>query len=170
MKIRQTITPNGEIHFTENQTAYLQKNAGKRVIVQIDERTTSNKIAFFEVIVKYFFFQHNIGAFINFADARYSLKVIADHTEFRINPRGKSEMVVRSMAEIYESNPKTIAFIDKLQDHFLKNGYLFPDSEHWKNWDGTLTSENKDEVYPPLATLIAEYKSQTKEDTPSWRK
>ncbi len=166
MKIRQTITNNGDIIFTEHQTAYLKKNAGKQVIVQIDERTTVEKQKFVEgAIIPYYFLQM-LGVFENYADARYSLKILVSHTEYRINPKGKSEMVVKSMADIYESNPKTVAFIDKVHDYFFKNGFLFPDNEHFKNWDDTLTDKN--EVYPPLLELKTEYLKQIKEDTPPW--
>ncbi len=167
MKLRTTISSKGELHFTVNQTAFLQKHIGKQVFVQIDERTTVEKQRFIEgAIVPYYYYQMP-NVFNNFADARYSLKILADHTEYRINPRGKSEVVVKSMAEIYQSNPKTVEFIDKVQDYFMRNGYVFPDSSHWKNWSDTA---DKDEIYPPLMEIKNEHANQVKEDIPVWRK
>ncbi len=169
-KIRTQIKEGGTLEFTDNQTAFLQKHIGSQVFVQIDERTTVEKQRFIEgAIIKFYFYQMP-NVFNNFADARYSLKVLADHTEYRINPKGKREMVVKSMAEIYQSNPKTVVFIDKVHDYFLKNGFLFPDNENFKSWDDTLTSKDKDQIYPPLQELKNEYLKQVKEDIPVWRK
>ena len=168
-KIRQTINPDGTITFSEHQTAYLQKNAGKQCFITLDLRSSVEKQRFFEgAVVPFFYYQHNVGVFESFADARYVLKKIANHTEFRINEKGKQEEVVRSMSEIYESNTKTVEFLDKVQDYFIKNAYDFPDSSHYNDWRDTLTSERKNEIYPPLAILIEEYRKQIKEDIPAW--
>lgn len=168
MKLKILITKDGELAPTLNQKTYLQKHVNKNFIGNVDERTTVEKQKFVEgAIVPYYFYQMP-NVFNNFADARYSLKILADHTEFRINPRGKREMVVKSMADIYESNPKTTAFIDKVQDYFFKNGFLFPDSQHFREWDDTSTS--KDDIYSPLQSLINDYNKQIKEDMSPWRK
>lgn len=170
-KIRAQISNNGDLILSEPKRAYLAKHANKQCFISVDMRTSVEKQKFFEgAVVPVFFYSHCIGVFKDFSDARHSLKKIARHTKFQINEKGKQEEIVRSMSEIYESNTKTVEFLDNVQDYFIKNGYDFPSSSHYNDWQDTLTSARKDEIYPPLATLIAEYKSQVKEDIPIWRK
>ena len=169
MKIRATISNSGEIILSENQTAYLQKNAGKQIYCSIDERTNTEKVAFFEIIVKYFFYQHNIGVFRDFSDARYSLKKMIGHTEFKINPNGELEETVRSMSEIYESNTKTTQAIEKCDEYFRENGFQFPDSEHFKNFKDTNVDKGASE-YPPIISLIEKYNQNKEDNIPPWHR
>ena len=170
MKLKQTITSNGEIHFTDHQRAYLKKNVGKQVFITIDQRSTVEKQQFIEgAIVPYFFYQHEIGVFKDFSNARYSLKKIANHTEFQINEKGEQEESVKSMSDIYESNTKTAEFIDKIQDYFLSNGYLFPESSHHKEWRDTNVDKGANE-YPPLQELVRKYKSTKEDNIPNWHR
>ena len=169
-KIRATINKDGDITLSDHQTAYLKKNAGKQVFITIDLRSSVEKQRFFEgCVVTFFYYQHNVGVFQSFADARYVLKKIANHTEFRINEQGEQEEVVRSMSEIYESNTKTTEFIDKVQIYFMENGYDFPSSTHFLEWRDTNVDKGANE-YPPLQELVRKYKETKEDNIPPWHR
>ena len=171
MEIYSQITKEGNLPLTPNQKVYLSKKAGKRVKIVIDERSNIEKIRFIEgAIQKYYFFQHNVGVFKDFRDARLSLKKLFN-LGWYINPEGKQEEVIESMSKIYASKTKTQKFIDSCQIMFEQNGYEFPDSHDYNRWSDTAVEP--DAIYPPLKDLIARYKTlamdvDTKNETP-WR-
>lgn len=158
MQLHSTITSEGEIPLTANQKAYLQKKVGKRVNIEVDERTNEEKQRFIEgAITPYYFYQHNVGVFKNFRDARLSLKSLFNMGWY-INPEGKQETVIESMSKIYASKVKTQKFIDNCQRMFEENGYEFPDSEIYNKWKDSAPPPGA--VYPPLQLLIERYKQQ----------
>jgi len=157
MKLRGKINEDGSVHLTDNQRVYLMKNAGKYVTIEIDQRTNVEKIRFIEgAITPYYFYQHNIGVFRDFRDARHSLKKIAGIMSWFYNAEGKREDVVDSMTKVYSSKKKTQAFIDFCQKYFGENGYEFPDSAAYLKWVESAPPPGA--VYPPLQKLIDEYK------------
>jgi len=156
MKLRADITNKGEIALTANQRAYLANNAGKRVIIAIDQRTNIEKQQFIEgAIVPYYFYQHNIGVFRDFSDARNSLKEICGMLRYYVNAKGDQRTDLDSMSEIYANNSRTKDFIDQSEIYFMENGYEFPDCEDYKKWRDSVPGA--DEVYPPLKRLIDKY-------------
>ena len=155
MQLHSQITKDGEIPLTANQKAYLQKKVGKRVNIEVDERTNEEKLRFIEgAITPYYFYQHNVGVFKNFRDARLSLKSLFNMGWY-INPEGKQETVIESMSKIYASKVKTQKFIDNCQRMFDENGYEFPDSEKYCAWRDSAPPPNA--IYPPLEKLINKY-------------
>ena len=59
------------------------------------------------------------------------------------------------MSEIYANNKRTQNFIDKCEEYFRENGYLFPDSEHFNKWIESTPPAN--EMYPPIEELRSKY-------------
>lgn len=156
MELHSTITAEGEIPLTIHQREYLKKKSGKRVKIVVDERANTEKIKFIEgAITPYYFYQHNIGVFNDFRDARYSLKKLFN-LGWYINPEGEQEEVIEGMAKIYSNKTKTQKFIDSCQRMFEQNGYEFPDSENYNKWVDSAPAAEA--VYPPLQLLIDRYK------------
>jgi|APSaa5957512535_1039671.scaffolds.fasta_scaffold25427_4 hypothetical protein len=169
MKTRTKISPNGIPELTENQRIYLKdKHAGKPAYLTIDERSNSEKIGFIEgAIDRFFFYQHLPGVYENFKDARGGLKWACNHTKWELDDKGNKREVTRSMSEIYANKTRTQNFIDRCEESFRENGYLFPDSEHYKAWRDS--GIGVDEVYPPLLKLKEKYEEMKKQNLPVWR-
>ena len=168
MKIHSIIQKDGTIPLSENQQAFFQKNAGKRVNIEIDERSTLEKQRFIEgAIVKYWFYQHMPGVFENFEQARDSLKTGVHHVTWTYDHHGKKITKLRSMSEVYANNRKAADFIDKCNRLFMEQGYEFPDPDAFKEWEASGPPPGA--VYPPLIDLMARYKQEVDNRFP-WRK
>lgn len=145
---------------------FAKKNENMSFRLEPDTRPNVELIRFFEgAIVPSFFYQHAAGTFDTFKDARECLKYEFNAT-YGKDLQGRRIKQGGSLAEVYKSKMKTRAFIDKIQNYFLQNGYEFPDSEDYKRW--TDSAPAPDEVYPPIARLIKLYKEIMNQKAP-WR-
>ena len=151
MNTKVFIQKDGSIQLSRIQRNALQKDAGKMADIVIDRRANAKKIGFFEgPITQYFFYQHEKGVFDNFREAREALKLELNPKYIK-NVKGKSVITAGSLEKVYESNRATTVLLEKAQDFFMQNGYIFPDSEDYKKWRDS--APGPDEVYPPLQKL-----------------
>ena len=130
------------------------KYQGKYLKLELDEPISGNKRRFFEgAVVPYFFYQHSIGVFEDFKDARECLK-----REF--NPvfvkRFNGSIETQGGSTSGKSDKWFAAFLEKIQDRFMREGYEFPDSEDYKKWEDS--APDPGEIYPPLKRLVDDYK------------
>lgn len=168
MRIKSHINPNGTLELKPGQKQYLAKYTGKYAIIEVDMRTTVEKQGFIEkAIATFFFFQHLPGVYKDLKDARTGLKWATNHTKWELDDKGGRKEVTRSMSEIYASNKKAQEFIDKCQEYFMKNGYEFPDSQHFLEYIDS--APMKGDEYPPLVELKKVYFAEIKKEYP-WRK
>lgn len=159
MKLRMYITERGDLVNKPIQKQYLAKFHGKHAFVEVDMRTSVEKQRFIEgAIVKYFFYQHLPGVYKDYRDARNGLKWAVGHTTWELDANGEKREVTRSMSEIYASNRKSQQFIDKCNTYFMQNGYEFPDSDHYNEWENS--GPKREEEYPPLDNLKKLYFEQ----------
>ncbi len=167
MKLHLKITEQGELTLSPHHRVYLSKFHGKDFVGEVDMRATNELRRFMEGAVKqYFFYQHLPGVFKDFSEARETLKIIANHTKYAYTPKGTKIEIPRSMSEVYSSSQKAKDFLEKLQVYFMENGYEFPSSEHFKDWQDTAVM--KGEEYPPLISLKEKYNKQVEVKAP-WR-
>lgn len=150
----------GQLKLSEFNAArfrdWLKKNPNKWIRIEPDEPPTFSLRKFFEgPVVQYYFYQHNVGVFRDFRDARESLKR-EFNPEWIINAKGEREMVGGSTAK--RSKQWWIVFLQRIEQYFLQNGYEFPISKEYDNW--LKSAPNVDEIFPPLLRLIDTYKKQ----------
>lgn len=136
---------------------WAEKHQGKVVRIELREPISINKRRFFEgAVVHYFFYQHGIGVFKDFSEARECLKrefnpVFVKRLDGSVETQGGSTEK--------KSNEWFGVFLEKIQDYFMQQGYEFPDPEQYKKW--VESAPLPGEVYPPLERLIEIYKKQT---------
>lgn len=160
---------NGEMEMGKQNEAilhdWLAKNPKKYIRISPEEPPTYSLRKFFEgAVVPYYFYQHNIGVYRDFRDARESLKL-----EFNpiwiINSKGERQQIGGSTLDKnkdwwnneFDKN-KPQGFLKKIETYFLQNGYEFPDSETYKKWYES--APFPDEIFPSLKRLIELYKKQ----------
>ena len=133
------------------------KNDKKRVILTLDEPSGTQLQRFFSgAVTPYYAYQQFVfhkkkaeWVRFSFYDAREALK-LEFNAVYKLTRSGEMERVGGSTKLLNKTQFR--AFLDKIEDWFRENGYLFPNCEDHKKW--TKSAPMVGEVYPPLKKLI----------------
>lgn len=136
---------------------WLDDHNGKRVIITIDDPTSTQFRRFFEgAVVPYYAYQQHlfdqeqqVWRRFSFIEARENLK-LEFNPSYLMGRGGKRQTVAGSTALLNKA--QFGAFLEKIQHWFLENGYQFPNSEDHNKW--MKTAPLVGEVYPPLKKII----------------
>lgn len=130
------------------------EHKGKDVVMEIDDKPTSNMRRFFEgAVVPYTFYQHPDSGWETFRDAREALKVEFLPSYVK-TIKGDKIKTARSTTGL--SKARFTKFLETVLQWLEENGYEVPDSEDYKNWRDSAPGVG--EVYPPLARIAEQYR------------
>lgn len=147
----------GELNFGTPITTHgvkeaLKKNEGKEVKIVIMGRESGNMRRFFEgAVIPYLFYQHPHSGWDNFKECREAIK-----NEF--NPvyiKGFNGRVTTAPGSTAMRKDKFNQFLEKIERYCMENGFEFPNSEDFREWD--LKHPLIGDIYPPLKRLIDKY-------------
>lgn len=158
------IIKNGQIEITSRSREALKQNEGKGLIITLDDRESWEKRKYFEgAVTQFFFYQNPLSGWKDFRQAREILKL-----EFNgewLNDKNGKQVRVSKTSKM--SNAKFTEFLANIQDYFMQNGLIWPDSEDYLKWIDTVPTA--DEIYPPLKAIIEDYENLKANPLPKWR-
>lgn len=140
----------------EKAREFFKRKNGKTIRIECVDRPSLNKRRFFEgAVVPFWFYQHPLSGWVDREEARENLKL--GYNNKYIHTRTGELIAVPSSLSM--TKDRFDVFMEKVQDGFMQNGLLYPDSEDYKKWldGGPLVGEE----YPPLEDLKETYEKES---------
>lgn len=156
MRFRAQIKNKG-IQFDSDRTkAKLISLEGAYLIIEVDDKPTSNMRRYFEgAVIPAIYYQHPKSGWADFKECREAIKLEFIPGYFN-DLGGVRQKTARSTTELNKGRFR--AFLDQITDWMQSNGLEVPDPEDYKNWRDS--APDAGEIYPPLKRLMELYSQQ----------